>query len=128
MTREAVKRMRVKKVKGHIITVSSVSGLYGAPSYSAYCASKHGVTGFMRSIKWELRKEAIKVSTIYPARVDTELFDDYENRPHRWELLPARDIANYLVAIASKSLPRIIAVRVTLILKRMYCFAKYVIR
>ena len=33
----------------------------------------------MRSIKWELRKEAIKVSTIYPARVDTELFDDYEN-------------------------------------------------
>ena len=127
-TREAVKRMRGKKVRGHIITVSSVSGLYGAPSYSAYCASKHGVTGFMRSIKWELRKEAIKVSTIYPARVDTELFDDYENRPHRWELLPARDIANYLVAIASRSLLKKISLRAILILKRMYCFAKYVIR
>jgi len=58
----------------------------------------------VRSIKWELRKDAIKVSAIYPARVDTEIFDDYKNRPHRRELLPARDIANYLVAIASRSL------------------------
>ena len=60
-----------KKIKGHIITISSIAGLYGTPFFAAYCASKHGVTGFQRSLKWEIRKHGIKVSTIYPGRVVT---------------------------------------------------------
>ena len=102
-TREAEQRMIATKTRGHIITVSSIAGFYGAPKYSAYSASKHGVTGFQRSIKWELRKHGIKVSTVHPFRVDTEFFDAYEKRPHRGQMLSPEDIGSYIVAIASGS-------------------------
>jgi NAD(P)-dependent dehydrogenase (short-subunit alcohol dehydrogenase family) len=124
-TREAVKRMIAKGVHGHIITVCSILGLFGIPGHAGYCASKHGVTGFMKSMWWELLKHRIKVSTIYPANVDTELFDALKTVPHRREMLTAEDIADYLVAIASRSFLRILAVRLILMWKRIYYFTRY---
>jgi len=92
-TREAARRMKEQQNAGHIITVCSIAGLFGAPNYSAYCASKHGVTGFVRAAKWELRKHKIKLSTIYPGRVDTEFFDSYQKPPGKRQMLDATDIA-----------------------------------
>lgn len=124
-TREAVRRMLDKKNQGHIITVSSIAGLYGAATHAAYCASKHGVTGFNRSIKWELRKYGIKVSTIHPARVDTEFFNVYNKRPPRKQMLSPGDLANDIVAIAKRSFIRIIFVRIANVFKRIYYFIRY---
>ncbi|MCK5011385.1 MAG: SDR family oxidoreductase [Deltaproteobacteria bacterium] len=123
--REAAKRMISKGIQGHIITVCSILGLFWLPGHAGYCASKHGVTGFNKSIWWELRKHGIKVSTIYPANVDTELFDALKTMPHRREMLAAEDVADYLVAIASKSLLKILAVRAILVFKRIYYFIRY---
>ncbi len=125
-SREAVKQMIRKGIQGHIITVSSTSGLFGVPAYGAYCASKHGVTGFKRSIRWDLRKHKIKVSTIHPANVETEFFSTLKTTPKRRDMLTAQDIANHLVAIASRSTLKIIAVRLLLILKRIYYVIKYI--
>ena len=102
-TREAVRRMHAAGTHGHIITVCSIAGLFAAPTYSAYCASKHGVTGFCRAMRWELRKYRIRVSTVFPARVDTEFFDTYKQRPTRRQMLAPDDIAAHLVAIATQS-------------------------
>ena len=124
-TREAVRRMKGKKIKGHVITVSSTSGLFGVPDYAAYCAAKHGVTGFARSVRWELRKDKIKVSTIHPANVATPFFTTLKTTPRRREMLTAQDIADHLVAIASRSLLKVLAVRLILIWKRIYYFTKY---
>ncbi len=124
-SREAVKLMIKKSTRGHIITVSSTSGLFGVPTYAAYCASKHGVTGFKRSIRWDLRKHRIKVSTIHPANVETEFFATLKTTPKRREMLTAQDIADHLAAIASRSTLRIIAVRLLLIAKRIYYIIKY---
>ncbi|MBI4980891.1 SDR family oxidoreductase [Candidatus Woesearchaeota archaeon] len=98
-SREAVKHMLTERIKGHIITVCSIAGLYGAPNYSAYCASKHAVAGFKRSLWLELRKKGIKVSTIYPARVDTEFFSSYDKPPSRKKMISPEDIAEYLISI-----------------------------
>lgn len=127
-TREAVRKMREKKTKGHIITVSSIAGLFGAPSYSAYCSSKHGVTGFIKSLKWELRKYGIKVSAIFPGRVDTEFFDIYKTRPHRKQMLSPSDIADCIIAMAMRSPVRLAGVRILNFLKRIYYFARYSIK
>lgn len=103
-SREAVKIMQRLRIKGHIITVSSIVGKIGAPKYSAYSASKHAVTGFMKSIKMELFGK-IKVNTIYPARVQTEFFKDYphDKKPKRWQMLNADDIADVIIAIAERN-------------------------
>jgi len=124
-TKEAVKQMKDKRIKGHIITVCSIAGLFGGPTYAAYCASKHGVSGFVKSLKWEVRKDGIKVSTIYPARVDTEFFDIYKKRPHKSQMLSAKDIAHYIVAIASRSPAKIAGVRIVNLFKRIYSLIKY---
>lgn len=105
-TKEAANRMMENQIKGHIITVSSIAGFFGAPRYSAYSASKHGVTGFQRSIKWELKKHGIRVSTIHPARVSTEFFNIYNKRPPEFQMLSSDDIARYIIAIASGSGPK----------------------
>ncbi len=125
-SREAIKRMQqtgaagtTGATKGHIITVCSVAGLYGGPTYAAYCASKHGVAGFMRSLKWEVRRDGIKASTIFPARVDTEFFADYKKKPHKSRMLSAVDIADYIVALATRCPCRIAAVRMKNLFKRL---------
>ncbi len=120
--REAIRRMTAGEIDGHIITVCSVAGLYGAGSYAAYCAAKHGVTGFMRSCKWEMRKRGIKASTIFPMRVDTEFFADYAKKPAKKEMLSAKDIADDIVAVASQNLISIIKVRYTNFCKRVGAF------
>lgn len=124
-TREAARRMIAKGIQGHIITVCSILGRFGLSGHAGYCASKHGVTGFMKSVRWELRKHRVKVSTIYPANVDTELFDVMKTLPHRREMLAAEDIADYLVAIASRSPLKILALRMVLVWKRVYYFTRY---
>ncbi|MBN1816459.1 MAG: SDR family oxidoreductase [Sedimentisphaerales bacterium] len=124
-SREAIRRMKAKGVKGHILTVCSVAGLYGGPSYAAYCASKHGVAGFMRSLKWEVRKYGIKASTIYPARVNTEFFTDYKIKPKAHEMLSAEDIARYVVALATRCPLRIIQVRLYNLWKRLILLLRF---
>ena len=99
--REALKFMIPQK-NGHIITVCSIAGLYGTPQYAAYCAAKHGVTGFQRSLKWESGKHGIKVSTIFPGRTDTEFFDVYPQRPKRSQMLSSQHLAAYLVCTAER--------------------------
>jgi len=118
-TREAARRMKEQQIAGHIITVCSIAGLFGAPNYSAYCASKHGVAGFLKAAKWELRKHKIKLSTIYPGRVDTEFFDSYQKPPGKRQMLDAGDLAGYLVAIATRRPWTIAAVRCKIFAKRI---------
>ena len=117
-SREAVKHM-LKNNGGQIITVCSIAGLYGASGYSAYCASKHGVAGFNRSLWLELRKKGIKVSTIYPARIDTDFFKDYSKKPSTKEMISAEDIADYIVSVMKREKLGRALKRVKLIYKRI---------
>jgi uncharacterized protein len=124
-TKEAVNDMLKNNTQGHIIAVCSIAGLYGAPKYSAYCASKHGVTGFQRSIWLELRKKGIKVSTIYPARVDTEFFKVYKNKPSKNQMLNSEDIAEYIITIAKRSKLGRLGKRIKLTYKRIRNLIKH---
>lgn len=55
-----------KKKKGIIIFVSSRSGIEGFENESAYCASKHGLEGLMKSLSIEGSMLGIQVFTITP--------------------------------------------------------------
>lgn len=56
-----------------IIFLSSILGRIGVPHYSAYCASKAGVLGLMRSMAVEHASNKILVNAICPGWVDTEM-------------------------------------------------------
>jgi len=55
-----------KNKKGVIIFVSSRSGVEGFENESAYCASKHGLEGLMKSLAIEGSKIGIQVFTVTP--------------------------------------------------------------
>lgn len=55
----------------HIAVVSSVSGVFGFPVRSAYCASKHAIHGFYETIALEYPQ--IKTTIIIPGRIHTDV-------------------------------------------------------
>jgi NAD(P)-dependent dehydrogenase (short-subunit alcohol dehydrogenase family) len=56
-----------------IVIVSSILARLGVPGYSAYCASKAGLLGLMRSLASELTADKILVNAICPGWVNTAM-------------------------------------------------------
>lgn len=60
----------------HVAIVSSILARLGVPNYSAYCASKSGLLGLMRSWASEWSSEKILVNAIAPGWVETDMARD----------------------------------------------------
>ena len=58
---------------GSIIMINSVNGLRGGASLAHYVASKHGAVGLMRSLAAEVGPYGIRVNTVHPGMVDTDM-------------------------------------------------------
>ncbi len=58
---------------GAIVNVSSIFGLMGFPAQSMYCASKHAVRGYTESLRHELRDTDIRVCTVHPGGIKTNI-------------------------------------------------------
>ena len=65
-----------KNSEGDIVNVASTAGLKGAPNMSAYCASKAAVISLSQSLMSELRKFNIRVITLTPSTIATEMSID----------------------------------------------------
>lgn len=58
---------------GNLVLVASQYGLKGWPLWGAYCASKAGVLRLADTLVGELAPQGIRVNTISPGSVDTEM-------------------------------------------------------
>jgi short-subunit dehydrogenase len=61
----------VKTGGGTIVVMSSLSGLFGFPQRSMYCAAKHALHGFFETLRLEHHKDNINVLMVCPGRVKT---------------------------------------------------------
>ena len=59
--------------EGDIVNVASTAGLKGAPNMSAYCTSKAAVISLSQSLMAELRKFNIRVITLTPSTIATDM-------------------------------------------------------
>ena len=66
----------LKKNRGYIINISSVTAKQSSPHGCAYAATKAGLTSFGKSLFDEARKYGVKVTTIHPDMTDTNLYRD----------------------------------------------------
>jgi short-subunit dehydrogenase len=57
----------------HIVNISSVFGLIAPPEQTAYCASKFAVRGFTESLRHELENTNVRVSSIHPGGIKTNI-------------------------------------------------------
>jgi NAD(P)-dependent dehydrogenase (short-subunit alcohol dehydrogenase family) len=73
MTKAVLPTMRQQR-SGHIIMVSSISGLHGAFSISSYSASKFALEGWTESLRMELNSLGIKVVLVEPGSYETDIW------------------------------------------------------
>jgi SDR family mycofactocin-dependent oxidoreductase len=91
--RAAVPPMIERGQGGSIIITSSVAGLLGFANLASYTSAKHGVVGLMRVLTQELAPHMIRVNTVNPTSVNTDmLMNDAIYRLFRPDLeAPTRD-------------------------------------
>jgi SDR family mycofactocin-dependent oxidoreductase len=83
--RAAIPHMIKAERGGSIIFTNSIAGLLGRTNMAHYAASKHGLVGLMRSLANELAPYHIRVNSVHPANVDTDMV---QNTTGRRLLLP----------------------------------------
>jgi NAD(P)-dependent dehydrogenase (short-subunit alcohol dehydrogenase family) len=59
--------------EGHIVNISSVFGLIGLPTQSAYCASKFAVRGLSEGLRTEFAPFNIGVTSVHPGGINTNI-------------------------------------------------------
>ncbi|MCB9026781.1 MAG: SDR family oxidoreductase [Bdellovibrionaceae bacterium] len=77
LVRSVLPNMR-KKRSGHIINISSVSGMMAMPTMSIYSASKFALEGATEALWYEVRPWKIKVSLIQPGFINSDSFKNVE--------------------------------------------------
>ncbi|WP_372368080.1 SDR family oxidoreductase [Candidatus Uabimicrobium sp. HlEnr_7] len=72
----AVLPYMIDNKEGTIINVSSILGLTGAGTLSAYCSSKFALEGWSESIRCELKKKGINIVLVEPGFFRTEIYNN----------------------------------------------------
>ena len=84
LTQAVAKGLLAHSMPGSLINISSQMAYIGGQDRAVYCASKHAVEGFTKAMAIEWGKQGIRVNTICPTFVLTELtaatFADTEKR------------------------------------------------
>ncbi|MDQ2629515.1 MAG: SDR family NAD(P)-dependent oxidoreductase [Actinomycetota bacterium] len=77
--REALPRL--ERSRGAIVAIGSIAGRMPLPGMSAYTASKHGLAGFLDTIRIELEESgsSVTLSQVNPGAVDTPLWSNLES-------------------------------------------------
>ncbi|SUW64269.1 Gluconate 5-dehydrogenase [Buttiauxella agrestis] len=65
--------MKMRQIPGSIIHISSQMGHVGGPQRSVYCASKFALEGLTKTMALELGESGIRVNTLCPTFIETEL-------------------------------------------------------
>jgi serine 3-dehydrogenase len=92
-----------KAGSGHLIYISSISGLLADVSGAAYQASKRGVVALAHAIRMEEKQNGIRTCAICPGLINTELLDKRPVKPSPEVLakaLQAEDVAEVILFVA----------------------------
>jgi 3-oxoacyl-[acyl-carrier protein] reductase len=80
----------LRRGRGHVVIIGSISGKSGFAGGTAYAATKFAVNGFAESLMLEVRHAGVKVSVVMPGSVATSF--SRTGRDQSWKLM-AEDVA-----------------------------------
>lgn len=94
-TRAFLPRMLELK-RGRFVAIGSISATVGTALQSAYCASKWGTVGFVKSLAEELRGTGLQAMCVMPGSVDTDMLKGSGFAP----AMTASDVARTVTFLA----------------------------
>jgi short-subunit dehydrogenase len=77
-TTQAALPAMLRRRRGVIINVASVTGFRASPYSAVYSATKHAIVGLSHGLRGELSGTGVKVCVVYPGVTDTEFFAETE--------------------------------------------------
>jgi 3-oxoacyl-[acyl-carrier protein] reductase len=92
LTRAVLPVMR-ENGRGRIVHVGSISSTLGTPRLSAYCASKWGLVGFMKSLAEELSGSGVVTLAVLPGSTSTRMLEGSGMPPR----MTAEEVAETIV-------------------------------
>jgi len=105
ITQAVLPQMRERR-GGHLIYISSISGLVPDVSGAAYQAAKRGMLGLAHAIRIEEKENGIRTCVICPGLVNTEILEKRPVKPSPEMLAKAlrpEDVAEAVLAVAKLS-------------------------
>lgn len=84
--------------RGHLITVASAGAILPLPGEATYAATKHGVLGYLKAVRAEMRGKGVRVTSIMPVVVDTTMAAG--TSPGAAKLLTPAEVARAVVKAA----------------------------
>ena len=109
---QAAARPMLAAGRGVIVNISSLTGHIGLARRAAYTAAKHGLEGLTKTLGVEWARRGVRVMSVAPAYVDTELLagtskaggftlDDVARRTPLGRLAEPREVARVVAFLAS---------------------------
>jgi 3-oxoacyl-[acyl-carrier protein] reductase len=89
---------------GTVVGIDSIGGLAGSSGSGAYAASKWGLRGLLESAALELRRQRVRVSTVFPHNINSAKRPIADDSPERLKNIEPEDVAE-LVAFLCKAPP-----------------------
>lgn len=87
---------------GAIVQILSAASVRAYKNGTAYVASKFGALGFTNALREEARKHGVRVISVMPGAVETELWDPEERERSGDRMMQPEDIAGIVIAALSE--------------------------
>jgi NADP-dependent 3-hydroxy acid dehydrogenase YdfG len=105
--------------QAEILGIGSIAGVSDMRNEAVYSATKHALNAFLRSLRRQVAADGIRVTSILPGTVATELWgttdpEEIDTRVAKGEVLRAEDIARIAVFILQQ--PQHVTVRELVVL------------
>ncbi|KAF9884218.1 hypothetical protein FE257_002209 [Aspergillus nanangensis] len=98
LTRLALRSLLGRNKKGVVCIIASIAGILGSYGTPIYCATKHAIVGFVKSLAASDEREGVKVVAVCPSFVNTPLWTDAPDRVNQYTLESAKMLAPEAVA------------------------------
>lgn len=100
VTRAALTQL--KRRRGHVFNLVSIAGRTVFPGNAAYCASKWGTLGFTNVLREEMRPHGVRVTSLLPGAVDTDLWSGVPGNWDRKRMLSPETVARLVVHVCAQ--------------------------
>lgn len=91
----------LRQASGQVVLISSAAALRGFPGNAAYAATKGGLNAFGEVLRVEGQPHGIRMLTVCPAQIDTELWDDKAPDEVRAEMMRPDGVGQLIAALVA---------------------------